>query len=70
MTSKFTWRKTALILFVLNVLTVLWLHGVFSTKRVTEPERLDEQVQPQALLLNNAASQPASHEISKEETKP
>ncbi|MEN9711861.1 MAG: hypothetical protein RLY90_122 [Pseudomonadota bacterium] len=66
MKSKLTWRKTALILLGLNIFLLLWMHGGLrfmglGAKDVSEPERLDMQVIPQAMMLNDAASQAKSH---------
>ena len=62
MPSKFTWRKTALILFALNIFLALWMHGGLAflglgAKDVSEPERLDMQVLPKAIMLDAPASQ-------------
>ena len=62
MPSKFTLRKTALILFALNIFLALWMHGGLAflglgAKDVSEPERLDMQVLPKAIMLDAPASQ-------------
>jgi hypothetical protein len=50
----------------LNIFLLLWMHGGLrfmglGAKDVSEPERLDMQVIPQAMMLNDAASQAKSH---------
>jgi hypothetical protein len=55
------WRNFVLALIVINVLFWAWTQGYLRAvglgpKVVNEPERLQEQVQPEALQIKPAAS--------------
>jgi hypothetical protein len=55
------WRNLVLALFVINLLFWAWTQGYFRAvglgpKVVNEPERLQEQVVPEALQIKPAAS--------------
>ncbi len=62
MSSKNVWRNLAFLLVLANLLFWLWSQGFMrqmgmGPKSVQEPHRLKDQVEPQALTLQGAASQ-------------
>jgi hypothetical protein len=62
MNTKTTWRNVAVLLVLTNLMFWVWSQGFlrevgFGPKSVQEPQRLKEQIQPQALAIQNAASQ-------------
>jgi len=62
MSSKIVWRNLAVLLVLANLMFWLWGQGYLrivgmGPKSVQEPLRLKEQVEPQALTIQSAASQ-------------
>jgi len=62
MSSKTVWRNVAFLLVLANLMFWLWSQGYLrmvgmGPKSVQEPLRLKEQVEPQALTIQSAASQ-------------
>jgi hypothetical protein len=62
MSSKTVWRNVAFLLVLANLMFWLWSQGYLRAvgmgpKSVQEPLRLKEQVEPQALTIQSAASQ-------------
>ena len=62
MSSKIVWRNLAVLLVLANMMFWLWGQGYLrivgmGPKSVQEPLRLKEQVEPQALTIQSAASQ-------------
>lgn len=62
MSSKIVWRNLAVLLVLANLMFWLWGQGHLrivgmGPKSVQEPLRLKEQVEPQALTIQSAASQ-------------
>ena len=62
MSSKIVWRNLAVLLVLANLMFWLWGQGYLrivgmGPKSVQEPLRLKEQVEPQALAIQSAASQ-------------
>ena len=62
MNSKIVWRNLAVLLVLANLMFWLWGQGYLrivgmGPKSVQEPLRLKEQVEPQALTIQSAASQ-------------
>jgi hypothetical protein len=62
MSSKIVWRNLAVLLVLANMMFWLWGQGYMrivgmGPKSVQEPLRLKEQVEPQALTIQSAASQ-------------
>ena len=62
MSSKIVWRNLAVLLVLANLMFWLWGQGYMrivgmGPKSVQEPLRLKEQVEPQALTIQSAASQ-------------
>ena len=62
MSSKTVWRNVAFLLVLANLMFWLWSQGYLRVvgmgpKSVQEPLRLKEQVEPQALTIQSAASQ-------------
>ena len=62
MSSKIVWRNLAVLLVFANLMFWLWGQGYLrivgmGPKSVQEPLRLKEQVEPQALTIQSAASQ-------------
>ncbi len=61
MKNRSFWRNLVLALIVVNLLFLAWTQGYLRAvglgpKVVNEPERLQEQVQPEALQIKPAAS--------------
>jgi hypothetical protein len=62
MSSKIVWRNMAVLLVLANLMFWVWGQGYLrivgmGPKSVQEPLRLKEQVEPQALTIQSAASQ-------------
>jgi hypothetical protein len=62
MSSKSAWRNLALLLLLANLVFWLWSQGFLrevgmGPKLVQEPHRLNAQIQPQALTIQDGASQ-------------
>jgi len=62
MSSKIVWRNMAVLLVLTNLMFWVWGQGYLrivgmGPKSVQEPLRLKEQVEPQALTIQSAASQ-------------
>jgi len=62
MSSKIVWRNMAVLLVLANLMFWVWGQGYLrivgmGPKSVQEPIRLKEQVEPQALTIQSAASQ-------------
>jgi hypothetical protein len=62
MSSKTVWRNVAFLLVLANLMFWLWGQGYLRVvgmgpKSVQEPLRLKDQVEPQALTIQSAASQ-------------
>ena len=62
MSSKTVWRNVAFLLVLVNLMFWLWGQGYLRVvgmgpKSVQEPLRLKDQVEPQALTIQSAASQ-------------
>ncbi|NBW67972.1 MAG: hypothetical protein EBR47_04615 [Betaproteobacteria bacterium] len=62
MSSKTVWRNLAFLLVLANLVFWLWSQGYLrpvgmGPKSVQEPQRLKDQVEPQALTIQGAASQ-------------
>ena len=62
MSSKIVWRNLAVLLVLANLMFWVWGQGYLrivgmGPKSVQEPLRLKEQVEPQALTIQSAASQ-------------
>lgn len=62
MSSKNVWRNLAVLLVLANVVFWLWSQGFLrqvgiGPASVQEPQRLKEQIEPQALTIQGPASQ-------------
>jgi hypothetical protein len=62
MSSKTVWRNVVFLLVLANLMFWLWGQGYLRVvgmgpKSVQEPLRLKDQVEPQALTIQSAASQ-------------
>ena len=62
MSSKTIWRNLAVLLVLANLAFWLWSQGYLREEgmgptSVQEPQRLKEQIEPQALTIQGAASQ-------------
>ena len=62
MSSKIVWRNLAVLLALANLLFWSWSQGYLrevgmGPKAVQEPQRLKDQVEPQALTIQGPASQ-------------
>ncbi len=62
MTTKYFWRNVVLVLAAINLVFWLWNDGDLrflglGPKPVQEPQRLDNQVDPELLTIQPAASE-------------
>ena len=65
MNSKYVWRNVVYALAAINLLFWLWNDGRLSflglgPKPVQEPQRVENQVDPELLTIKPAASEPSS----------
>jgi len=65
MNTKFFWRNVIFVLAAINLLFWLWNDGRLSflglgPKPVQEPQRVENQVDPEFLTIKPAASEPSS----------
>ena len=65
MNSHKSWRNALIVLAIVNLLFWMWTQGYLrwlgvGPTPVREPQRIDNQVDPELLRLKPAASEPAS----------